>query len=207
MKLYSPSYLDDPFNLFDEVIRIKKITDIKPDGCVILWGGEDIYPGIYNQKPNMLVNAYKLSARDKFEMEIINHCIKMDIPMIGICRGAQLLCCMAGGKLLQHIEDHGFSHNLVLHDEGDVVITCNSSHHQMMQPPTSAKILATAKEPTNGLNEHNNFCFVPKVNEVVWFPTIRALGIQPHPEWTNSPAVFNSYCQRKVKEYIYGQTT
>ena len=202
MKLYSPSYDKDPFGMFDEVIKYKKVTDIKADGCLILWGGEDNFPGIYGQTANRYVNQFYMSNRDRNEMDAINHCIKYNIPMIGICRGAQLMCCMAGGKLMQHIPGHGFSHELTLLDEGNATIRCNSSHHQMMLPPNSAKILAVHEEPVVGVGEQNKTEYLKQVNEVVWFPTILALGIQPHPEWDNSPTTFNDYCKRKIKEYI-----
>ena len=123
--------------------------------------------------------------------------------MIGICRGAQLLCAMAGGKLAQHIEGHGRSHAVTLHDEGDAKIYCNSSHHQMMLPPSSAVVLASAAS-TTGLNQHNEAVKHERVNEVVWFPSINALGIQPHPEWTSCSQDFIDYCNRKIKQYILG---
>ncbi len=202
MKLYSPSKEDDPFGLFEDVIVYKHLSDIKPDGCLILWGGEDIYPGIYGQQANKCVRTYGRSARDTREIDAINYCIKYDIPMIGICRGAQLMCAMAGGTLMQHIDDHGYSHELTLLDEEGAKIRCNSSHHQMMMPPPSAKILAVCEQETVVVGEHNKTSVVPVVNEVVWFPSILALGIQPHPEWESSPLAFNQYCKRKIEEFI-----
>lgn len=202
MKLYTPTKERDPFDMFDEVVQYRHTLDIKPDGCLLLWGGEDIYPGIYNESPNKFVHTFYLSNRDQNEIKAINHCIKYNIPMIGICRGAQLMCAMAGGKLLQHIPNHGYSHPLTLLDEGGATISCNSSHHQMMLPPDSAKILAVCEEKVIGIGEDNKEIQCASVNEVVWFPTILALGIQPHPEWDNSPRTFNDYCKRKIKEFI-----
>jgi hypothetical protein len=71
----------------------------------------------------------------------------------------------------------------------------------MMMPPTSAKILATAEE-TWGINQFNNTLKHPRVNEVVAFPSIRGLGIQPHPEWGNCPQPFIDYCERKLVQWI-----
>jgi putative glutamine amidotransferase len=202
MKLYSASYgEDDPFGLFDSVTVVKRLTDLQPDGALILWGGEDIAPEIYGEVPNHTVFAHKKSKRDSEEMEYIHRAVNLNIPIIGICRGAQLVCAMAGGTLAQHIEGHGRSHMVTLHDEDDVVVQCNSSHHQMMLPPASAVVLASSSG-TVGFDQYNRAVKHPRVNEVVYFPVINALGIQPHPEWANCPQVFVDYCVRKIKEHL-----
>lgn len=202
MKLLTPKTYGacDPFNMFDGIEYINNANDIR-DGCLILWGGEDIGTSIYDQKPNRFCHQYKASERDKREMEYIAKAIYYDMPIIGICRGAQLLCAVAGGKLAQHIEGHGRSHLVTLHDEEDTVIMCNSSHHQMMLPPTGAVVLASS-EATHGVGENNEAVVHKRVNEVVYFPALRALGIQPHPEWDNCPQDFIDYCKRKIQEYL-----
>ena len=202
MKLYSLDNESNPFpTQFDTIEVVKRVEEIKRDGVLILWGGADIFPGMYGERPNRFVHSYKESERDLKEKAAIMHCIKHDIKMIGICRGAQLMCVVAGGKLMQHIEDHGRSHDITLLDEQQAVIRCNSSHHQMMMPPKGAKVLAAAGK-TYGLNQDNNAVEILVVPEVVWIPQINALCIQPHPEWGSSPILFNNYCERKIKEHI-----
>jgi len=203
MILYSASWDDmkDPFGLFDKVIHCEKPDDLKTDGVLILWGGEDIGTEIYGEKPNRFVYSHHKSQRDNREIALVNHAIENSIPIIGICRGAQLICALAGGSLAQHIDGHGRSHAVTLHDEGDYKSYCNSSHHQMMLPPDSAKVLATAGY-TTGLDQFNMVVEHQRTNEVVWFPTINALGIQPHPEWDNCPQEFLDYCIRKIQEYV-----
>lgn len=204
MKLYSASWNEtqDPFGIFSCVQVVDKPEYLeKGRGCLILWGGEDISPSMYGEKPNKHVYTSAPSNRDQFELRLIKKAVELDIPIIGICRGAQLLCVAAGGKLAQHIEGHGRSHAITLHDEGDVRITCNSSHHQMMLPPSNAKILATS-DGTVGVNQFNQIVKHDRVNEVVYFPLVNGLGIQPHPEWDNCPKDFVDYCSRKIKEYL-----
>lgn len=204
MKLYSASWNEtqDPFNIFSCTQVVDKVEQLQANkGVLILWGGEDISPQIYGERPNRHVYASIPSERDQFEMQLIKRAIELDMPIIGVCRGAQLLCAMAGGKLAQHIEGHGRSHAVTLHDEGDVVLTCNSSHHQMMLPPSNAKILASS-EGTVGVNQFNQIVRHDRVNEVVYFPLVKGLGIQPHPEWDNCPRDFVDYCTRKIKEYL-----
>lgn len=203
LTLYSASGGEgkDPFGLFSTVKTINNPEDIKPGGVLLLWGGEDIGTSLYGQKPNKMCLAEKPSSRDKRELLLINAALINDVPIIGICRGAQLLCAAAGGSLAQHIDNHGRTHDVQLHDEFDVVIQCNSSHHQMMIPPKSAKILASSPS-TTGIDEDNQAITYDRVNEVVYFPALNALGIQPHPEWLNCPKPFVDYCVRKIKEYL-----
>jgi gamma-glutamyl-gamma-aminobutyrate hydrolase PuuD len=203
MILYSPDNFEtkDPFGIFEEVVHITHKNQLKTDGVLILWGGEDIGTKLYNEEPNKWVSNEYPSKRDLFEIELITEAISKGIPIIGICRGAQLLCVSAGGKLMQHINNHNGTHKVTLHDEGGSVIACNSAHHQMMIPNKSAKILASATE-TTGNDQYNTYSVIDEVPEVVYFPLIKALGIQAHPEWNNCPRDFVAYCTRKIKEYL-----
>lgn len=202
MILYNTSFdTPNPWpNLFTDV-KLTNIAQLSKGGCLLLWGGEDIWPGYYQQSPNMFCFTYKPSPSDLAEVQLLEKAIELGIPIIGICRGAQWLSIFSGGTLEQHIEGHCKSHNITLSDEGGVEIRCNSSHHQMMIPPDSAKILAYS-EGVLGYDQYNEPIKHSKVPEVVWFPSINGLGIQPHPEWSNSPHAFNEYIIRKIKEYI-----
>lgn len=202
MILLSPTRGFDPFGLFEKTEVIKKIEDVTKDHCLILWGGEDIGTSIYGQKPNRYCHNYKTSARDVLEINLVKQAVKVGAPIIGICRGAQLMCALFGGSIMQHIEDHiGGTHNVTLHDENDTVIQCNSAHHQMLLPPENAKVLASAK-CTVGVGENNVAHKIDSVPEVVYFPMFKSIGIQSHPEWPNQPVDFMDYCRRKIKEYI-----
>lgn len=203
MILYTPDAYEthDPFGLFDKVVHINQAKDIREGGVLILWGGADIGTSLYGEKPNSQCSGFKPSARDIREIDYLKRAIELDIPIIGICRGAQLMCVRAGGKLMQHIDGHGYRHPVTLHDEGDAVIMCNSSHHQMMMPPKGAVVLASSAE-TSAITENDVTLMVPRVNEVVYFPTLNGLGIQPHPEWDDCPTNFVDYCVRKIKEYL-----
>jgi gamma-glutamyl-gamma-aminobutyrate hydrolase PuuD len=192
---------EDPFNLFKSVKVISSSKQLKMPGCLILWGGEDIGTSLYHEKPNSHCTSEQPSKRDLIELDMIAEAISMNMPIIGICRGAQLVCVAAGGSLMQHIDKHLGLHNITLHDEEDTTIVCNSSHHQMMVPNSNAKILASATH-TTGVDGNNKQVTVESVPEVVYFPIINALGIQPHPEWSSCPSDFINYCIRKIKEYL-----
>ena len=173
-----------------------KPGELKKDHILVLWGGEDIATEIYNQKPNKFVYSYEKSFRDKEEIQLVQEAIDLDIPILGICRGAQLLCCLTGGSLVQHIEDHtGNTHPVITHTEEKLLT--NSCHHQMMVPTKDQKILAIAEE-TWGRKENNKRIRCLSVPEVVHFPKIRALGIQGHPEWPSMPKPFLHYCESLI---------
>ena len=204
--LYSTYYLEhDPFGMFDDVLHItdhrQLPTKYKKGDAVFLWGGEDIGTSLYGETPNKMCHAYKPTVRDLFEINVVKYS-KGRVPLIGICRGAQLMCVLAGGKLLQHIEGHdGGNHLVTLHDEDNALAMSNSCHHQMMQPGRFGEVLASCKE-TIGLGEGNLEVKVGHVPEVVYFPTLNGLGIQSHPEWGTCSSEFVEYCKRKIKEKL-----
>ncbi len=72
------------------------------DGLV-LQGGVDVCPESYGEKPLKPEWNGDL-ARDRYELEIAALCDARKVPMLGICRGAQVLAVHAGGTLYQDIE-------------------------------------------------------------------------------------------------------
>jgi putative glutamine amidotransferase len=73
------------------------------DGVVIAGGG-DIDPAIYGaaKHPKTDVNA---PDRDAWELAVADAAIRLNVPLLGICRGMQVLNVACGGTLLQHIPD------------------------------------------------------------------------------------------------------
>jgi putative glutamine amidotransferase len=75
----------------------------KIDG-LILAGGGDIEPQIYNGKAHDAVYAVD-PERDRFEIELAKLAIDRNIPILGICRGLQVLNVAEGGNLVAHVPD------------------------------------------------------------------------------------------------------
>ncbi|WP_425071686.1 gamma-glutamyl-gamma-aminobutyrate hydrolase family protein [Sagittula sp. S175] len=67
---------------------------------VIIGGGDDIGPELYGGK--LGISARLDPERDRFEREIAEHAIARNIPVLGICRGAQMLNVALGGTLDQN---------------------------------------------------------------------------------------------------------
>jgi putative glutamine amidotransferase len=72
------------------------------DGLV-LQGGSDMSPRHYGEEP-LRPEWEGDPARDVYEMELIRLCLAADKPVLGICRGAQVLNVALGGTLYQDIE-------------------------------------------------------------------------------------------------------
>lgn len=79
---------------------IKNYIDII-DG-LILSGGEDINPLFYGENPTNKIN-YTSPERDEYEKKLYLKALEEDMPILGICRGLQLMNSVSGGNLYQDI--------------------------------------------------------------------------------------------------------
>ncbi|MGW4379814.1 gamma-glutamyl-gamma-aminobutyrate hydrolase family protein [Kitasatospora sp. NPDC004531] len=86
---------DAPEHAADAVARL--------DGLVIA-GGEDVAPALYGEPvhPRTVANA---PERDRWEAALIRAALAAGTPLLGICRGMQLLNVVCGGSLIQHLPD------------------------------------------------------------------------------------------------------
>ena len=73
---------------------------------IMLTGGADIHPSFYGQLIDPSAGVKTAFARDEFELALLKEALSRDIPVLGICRGMQLINVALGGCLLQHIEGH-----------------------------------------------------------------------------------------------------
>lgn len=172
--------------------------------ALVLWGGADISPSFYKEDRIYSSGPINPTARDLYEWELIKEAVSMDIPIIGVCRGAQLLCAYAGGKLIQDVTGHQISHKLTTYD-GETLLV-NSYHHQMMYPyDVEHELLAwtTKKQATTYLpdtTEHAKHMLSPSFEEpeVVFFPEVRGFAVQCHPEWQQKTNPFNIWMDKQI---------
>jgi putative glutamine amidotransferase len=73
------------------------------DGLCIA-GGYDVDPATYSQDPHPETDAPR-PQRDAWELALIAAARGRDMPMLGVCRGAQVLNVGRGGTLIQHVPD------------------------------------------------------------------------------------------------------
>ena len=171
-----------------------------------LLGGVDVDSRRYGKPPH--INAQSPNVqRDEEEFEAVNKYFAAGLPILGVCRGAQLLCVAAGGELWQHSLGHHSSHALGV-KEG-FIPHCDAGHHQIMKldnlPSEEYKVLAWCPFTTTVYDEDNKPHLLEAAPEVVWFPSLNALAIQPHPEWAEIGSPFRVYADELVAKYITGK--
>ena len=72
------------------------------DGLVISGGNFDIHPRYYGEKPISQLGIIK-PQRTEFELELATSALRCDLPVLGICGGAQAINVVLGGSLYQDI--------------------------------------------------------------------------------------------------------
>lgn len=138
---------------------------------VLLTGGGDVDPVFYGEHRHQSVEDAE-PGRDEFEIDLARRAMEQDLPILAICRGAQVLNVAAGGTLVQDIPtvvttdlSHSITEpkNCVAHDievaadsrlhaalGGAVDASCacrvNSRHHQSVGT-LGQRLVATAKAP------------------------------------------------------------
>ncbi len=73
------------------------------DGLLIT-GGKDVDPAAYGQQPHPATEAPD-RQRDAWEFTLLEAALRRELPVLGICRGAQVLNVALGGTLHQHLPD------------------------------------------------------------------------------------------------------
>jgi putative glutamine amidotransferase len=135
-----------------DVIRLgsqfSNLEDVTKCDGIVLTGGDDVHPRFYGKEihyPNAPSEFEQ--ERDEFEIETFKKAQENNLPVLGICRGLQLVNCILGGTLKQDLGDLNDAHRRISKDDkvheirvepgtllnaiSDVTSgTVNSSHHQ-----------------------------------------------------------------------------
>lgn len=160
--------------------------------ALMLLGGVDVAPESYGNRPTMRTEATE-PLRDSFEIDLVRAAMARDLPILGVCRGLQVINVATGGTLHQHLPDAGYgnhrrspgrldsttfhevdvvpgSHAATMAGSGRQVV--NSHHHQGVARLGSGAVV-TARSVPDGLPE-----------AVEWPDRRYVLGVQWHPEAT-----------------------
>lgn len=179
-----------------------RLVDNPDDADVVFFvGGADVDPQLYGEKLHPLTRFN--ADRDSRDMELYAKCLEEGIPMVGICRGAQFLHVMNGGKLYQHVVGHQGDHSAYDPINSSVVPRISSTHHQMCIENNRMRILLKAFSSTE------RWLSPSAVDKTKRHPDVEAffyeetccLGIQGHPEFAN----YNQYtvwALKAIQDYI-----
>ena len=158
---------------------------------IIFTGGEDYDPAYYNERPIPQMGTIN-APRDKFDIKLLQLAAERGIPVLGICRGAQLINIVFGGSLYQDLpaqyHDNSIRHrqrqasteasHAVIVEENTVfadivkdrMLMVNSAHHQAVKDVARGFRVA-GKSPDKVVE------VIEKMDENHWI-----LGVQFHPE-------------------------
>ena len=155
------------------------------DGVVIT-GGHDVDPVLYAAEAE--VHPKYDQARDELEMAVIKKAEKEQMPMLGICRGAQLLNVSRGGSLFQQLTDqrrHTSKRWTVLPLKTLCLADTDSALKKIFQTP-KARINSPHNQAINQLGQGLNVVGLDLDNiiQAVEDPSRDfVLGVQWHPEF------------------------
>ena len=200
MKVFHVDQSRNSSSWIDKVTSVNKLNEAE---LVIFPGGGDIYPGVYKKKVNK--KTYFNLDVDTRQIAIMKKAIELEIPIVGICRGAQLMCAIQpNGMLIQHV-DHPGNHTINTYDQE--LLNVNSMHHQMQYPfnmkATDYKILGWSNRLSNiYLGEDDENLKVEREPEIVYYPRIKGLGIQHHPEMMTYASRANVYLRDLLDRFM-----
>lgn len=153
------------YNMFQNLGH--KVVDQEGEADFLCFtGGADVTGSLYGDKSHPA--TYSDLHRDVVEGMIFKRAITNKKPMVGICRGAQFLNVMSGGRMYQHVQKHAVhpGHHITDLVTGEVVfvssthhqvVFVSSAHHQMIMPSEKGLLVASS---TLGVGEKSDSAFI-----------------------------------------------
>jgi putative glutamine amidotransferase len=154
---------------------------------LMLAGGCDVDPAAYGARPHPKTGG-TWPERDRFELALTHRALERELPVLGICRGMQLLNVALGGTLDQHVpelvghEDHRhtpgqFSDHEVRVDAGSFAAravgaetSAVKSHHHQGVAELGEGLVATGWSTSDGIVEAIELEGKPYALGVLWHP-------------------------------------
>lgn len=165
--------------------RFASARSVEEADMILYTGGADISPQLYSEP--MLKGTYVSYSQDRSDLETWEKAYKARKFQVGICRGAQLLNVMNGGRLWQDVNNHAGSNHYVTDVETKKEYEVSSLHHQgIILNHEKSRLLAYCNDSTEKASSGivwSRDLQVPSVDvEAFWYDESRCLGVQYHPE-------------------------
>lgn len=151
---------------------------------LVLAGGQNVAPEFYGEVETIQSSDYN-RERDSFEIALINEAIKQNKPIVGVCRGMQLVNVVLGGSLNQQIQNHWqdkamtqTSHDVLISKHSPLDLIYGRKAHVNSFHRQSIKQLAPQLEViAKSLDDH----IIEALQSTD--PNLRFLGVQWHPDF------------------------
>ncbi|QPK80631.1 gamma-glutamyl-gamma-aminobutyrate hydrolase family protein [Schaalia sp. ZJ405] len=161
--------------------------------AIIVMGGEDVHPSCYGKSQGYEDEGRHWLRADHAQLALARYAAATNTPLVGICRGMQILNVAFGGTLTQHIESGEHNNPLILEDRifvrhpvtiaqntqlasiypGHERLDVSSAHHQCVEElGTDLAVSARAEDGIVEAIEHTR---------------LPILGVQWHPEDPAAP--------------------
>jgi putative glutamine amidotransferase len=158
--------------------------------AVVIMGGEDISPSFYGGAADYVGRSTHYRSADEGQIALVRRAVAEGTPLLGICRGEQIINVALGGTLHQHLEEGELHRNAgvpitqVLTDHavtlapgsrladalGAGTVTVRSAHHQAVDRVGDGLVVTGHSD-------------IDELAEAIELPDRRfVLGVQWHPE-------------------------
>ena len=186
--------------------RCYKAKDVASADLVVFTGGPDVSPVLYGEEQHASTHPHR--DRDWADIRLYAYCLEKGIPMFGVCRGAQFLHVMNGGKLYQDLDSHNSAHAIWCPVDRRTVQNASSVHHQACIRNDDMDVLAVARKSTRrirdvskGQNVREAGIHVDGEVEAFYYKDTACLGVQGHPEYKGFPQ-YTQWCLKQVEQYV-----
>lgn len=166
-----------------------KANSVDEADIVVFGGGADVNPAIYEAEQHPYTNID--IKRDDEDIKLFRECLEKGVPMIGICRGAQFLHVMNGGRLYQHVNNHTGDHAMYIDSSFSknkipkTITRVSSVHHQMCIQNSDMTVIGTSpgKSDSRHETEHIVHSGHNRDIEAFFYRDTCCFGVQGHPEY------------------------
>lgn len=117
------------------------------DAVIATGGSGDVDPALYGEAPHPATQA-DFAGRDAFEGALVRGAADRHLPVLGICRGMQLLTALHGGRLHQHLDDVGA-------DRSHRVLPAGYARHAVELTPGSLAARAAGADRVDVASHHH----------------------------------------------------
>ncbi len=151
---------------------------------ILFTGGEDVNPAFYGHTSPERLCGYN-SKRDIEEKKVFDLALANNIPMTGICRGAQFLNAMSGGTMMHHITNHGGKNHYIT-TKSNTEMHVTSTHHQMCVVSDDGFVVGYAKNNMSEVycgDKDLRIDYVGPEVEAIYYPKTKVFAVQYHPEY------------------------